>query len=154
MRCWSTTVQQLGHDAAGRGGWSRLTATEGRFAIGSMIDTVGHPHGVVPFARIQVAALAVLVLLGGCDNGSSHAPSPTPSGGVLRVITLGHVSKEHGDPVLNDDLLNRELFRCCLARTLLSYTGEGDAPGTHLVPDLASGFPDVSADRRIWTFHL
>lgn len=122
--------------------------------MGSMIDRVGHPHGVVPFARIQVAALAVLVLLGGCDNGSSHAPSPTPSGGVLRVITLGHVSKEHGDPVLNDDLLNRELFRCCLARTLLSYTGEGDAPGTHLVPDLASGFPDVSADRRIWTFHL
>ena len=114
----------------------------------------------------RVAALVILALLAACDSGSSQAPgrlSPTPSGGVLRVITLPQPgtnafpdprSNAHADPVVFDTLRNRELFRCCLARTLLSYTGEPGLKGTHLMPDLASELPQMSADGKTWTFHL
>jgi peptide/nickel transport system substrate-binding protein len=48
-----------------------------------------------------------------------------------------------------------ELFRCCLARTLMSYNGlslrEG---GAILQPDLAADYPEISADGLTWTFHL
>jgi peptide/nickel transport system substrate-binding protein len=48
-----------------------------------------------------------------------------------------------------------ELLRCCLVRTLLSYTGRpADEGGTELRPDLASSMPSVSADGLTWTFHL
>jgi hypothetical protein len=82
---------------------------------------------------------------------------------VLRVITLPQQgtntfpdarSNAHADPIVFDTLRNRELFRCCLARTLLSYTGEPGLKGTQLMPDLASELPQMSADGKTWTFHL
>jgi peptide/nickel transport system substrate-binding protein len=48
-----------------------------------------------------------------------------------------------------------ELFRCCLLRTLLSYSGQTtDQGGTRLTLDLADAPPDVSQDGRTWTFRL
>jgi peptide/nickel transport system substrate-binding protein len=48
-----------------------------------------------------------------------------------------------------------ELFRCCLTRTLLSYSGRPtEQGGATLRPDLAARLPDVSPDGRTWTFHL
>jgi peptide/nickel transport system substrate-binding protein len=49
----------------------------------------------------------------------------------------------------------RELLRCCLARTLLSYTGQSTADGgTVLHPDLAIELPEISDDALTWTFHI
>jgi peptide/nickel transport system substrate-binding protein len=48
-----------------------------------------------------------------------------------------------------------ELLRCCLVRTLVSYTGQPTATGgADLRPDLATGLPEVSGDGLTWTFHL
>jgi peptide/nickel transport system substrate-binding protein len=48
-----------------------------------------------------------------------------------------------------------EVLRCCLARTMLSYTGQPTRlGGADLRPDLATQFPDVSPDGLTWTFHL
>jgi peptide/nickel transport system substrate-binding protein len=48
-----------------------------------------------------------------------------------------------------------EIFRCCLLRTLLSHEGVPTAEGGALLhPDLATTWPDVSADGLTWTFHL
>jgi peptide/nickel transport system substrate-binding protein len=48
-----------------------------------------------------------------------------------------------------------ELFRCCLLRTLFSYTGHPTNKGGAVPrPDLAMGPPRVSADGRTWTFRL
>jgi peptide/nickel transport system substrate-binding protein len=51
--------------------------------------------------------------------------------------------------------MQAELFRCCLVRTLLSYSGQPtDGGGTRLRADLATGLPVVSDDGLTWTFHL
>lgn len=48
-----------------------------------------------------------------------------------------------------------ELFRCCLTRTLLSYSGRTTADGgTVLRPDLAEALPELSADGLTWTFRV
>jgi ABC-type transport system substrate-binding protein len=48
-----------------------------------------------------------------------------------------------------------ELLRCCLLRTLLSYSGAPTARGGAILrPDLAASLPTVSADGRTWTFRL
>jgi peptide/nickel transport system substrate-binding protein len=47
------------------------------------------------------------------------------------------------------------LGRCCLVRTLFSYTGRPtEDGGTELHPDLANGPAEVSADGLTWTFRL
>ena len=48
-----------------------------------------------------------------------------------------------------------ELFRCCLLRTLMSYNGlPTNEGGAELRPDLAAGYPEISADGLTWTFRL
>jgi ABC-type oligopeptide transport system substrate-binding subunit len=48
-----------------------------------------------------------------------------------------------------------EILRCCLVRTLLSYTGlRTEEGGTQLRPDLAAAMPRLSRDRLTWTFRL
>jgi peptide/nickel transport system substrate-binding protein len=48
-----------------------------------------------------------------------------------------------------------ELHRCCLLRTLLSYTGRPTGTGGAVLrPDLAAALPRVSADGLTWTFRL
>ena len=56
------------------------------------------------------------------------------------------------DPFLRID---PEILRCCLVRTLLSYSGlPTEEGGTELRPDLAAAMPQVSRDRLTWTFRL
>jgi peptide/nickel transport system substrate-binding protein len=48
-----------------------------------------------------------------------------------------------------------ELFRCCLLRTLFSYSGQPSAQGGAIPrPDLATTKPQVSDDGLVWTFQL
>ncbi len=59
------------------------------------------------------------------------------------------------DPVAGPDFSGAELFRCCVARTLLSYNGQPTGKGGAVLrPDLAMAMPEVSADGLTWTFHL
>jgi peptide/nickel transport system substrate-binding protein len=48
-----------------------------------------------------------------------------------------------------------ELFRCCLLRNLLSYSGHSvQLGGAELKPDLAAALPMISPDGLTWTFSL
>lgn len=48
-----------------------------------------------------------------------------------------------------------EIFRCCLLRTLMSYTGRAtNEGGAELRPDLAADEPTISADGLTWTFRI
>jgi ABC-type transport system substrate-binding protein len=83
-------------------------------------------------------------------------------GGTLRVGACCLTADQIGRPDFLDPQApfsvasaQRELLRCCLLRTLLSYAGRPTAEGgTILHPDLATGLPEVSEDGLTWTFHL
>ncbi|HET9847620.1 MAG TPA: ABC transporter substrate-binding protein [Candidatus Dormibacteraeota bacterium] len=75
-------------------------------------------------------------------RGVSELDSPIPREDAL-------------DPQVNTWLDSAELFRCCLLRTLYSYTGRPARDGgAELRPDLAVGMPEVSADGLNWTFRI
>ena len=105
--------------------------------------------------RRSLACLALVVLVACAASSPDAAPrSAAPQrGGTLRVGAV--------DPVFFDLDPQREfagntweLFRCCLLRTLMSYTDRNGLPGTQPQPDLAAGPPAVSLDGATWTFHL
>lgn len=96
---------------------------------------------------------------------SATAPSTSAgprSGGTLRVgTTSAHDPFEDPegrrafDPQGGLSVFGLELYRCCLARTLLSYSGRPAAEGgARLQPDLAAAMPEISADGLTWTFRL
>jgi peptide/nickel transport system substrate-binding protein len=59
------------------------------------------------------------------------------------------------DPQIEWNYASWGIFRCCLARTLLSHSGHvTNQGGAELRPDLATKLPDVSADGLTWTFTL
>jgi YVTN family beta-propeller protein len=92
--------------------------------------------------------------------------SAVPRGGTLRVaipnwgpneaLSDKNARVEALDPqVGGGTLTTAEILRCCLLRTLVSYAGSPyDEGGADLRPDLATGLPTVSADGRVWTFHI
>lgn len=47
-----------------------------------------------------------------------------------------------------------ELYRCCLLRTLMSYSDLNGLPDTQPQPDLAAAPPQVSLDGTTWSFRL
>lgn len=103
-------------------------------------------------AVIVAVALAAAACTGAGEPVSSRSGSAIARGGTLHVRSLA--SNEWLDPA-SYDYTSFELFRCCLARTLLSYNGRStDEGGSVLQPDLATGMPVVSPDQLIWTFHL
>jgi peptide/nickel transport system substrate-binding protein len=119
--------------------------------------------------RVALSALVVLAILSlSCQTAS---PSASPfdtvrAGGTLRVGLVhfweNYMRGEAPGPVFDQGLdphqaigQQAELFRCCLVRTLLSYSGQPTADGgTQLRPDLATDLPEVSDDGLTWTFHL
>jgi ABC-type transport system substrate-binding protein len=109
----------------------------------------------------MVAFVAVLALSASCTGGGEEGrPSGGPTttrwhGGTLRIADL--VGPGFMDPAKNWAGWGTaaELFRCCLARTLISYVGRGaEDGGSEPRPDLAAEIPEVSADGLTWTFRL
>ena len=97
-------------------------------------------HGRAALLALPVAMVA------GCNTPTQSPSQNIPRGGTLRVVVPA--AGNAGTEVF-------ELARCCLARTLMSYTGQPTRlGGADLRPDLAEGTPAVSADGLNWTFHI
>ena len=94
---------------------------------------------------------------GGDNDDKDRKADEFPRGGTLRVATgffHGEVNPRPLDPQ-RFFFATYDLHRCCLLRTLLSYTGQPtEAGGAVLRPDLAKALPRVSADGLTWTFRL
>ena len=118
---------------------------------------------------LRVTAASLVLLVSACSSvTTTPSASPTPRhGGTLRVVIA--LSPDAGPPGYRPpdasafDFLATptngseaaEVLRCCLARTLFSYSGRPTAEGgAQLQPDVASGPGQVSADGLTWTFHL
>jgi peptide/nickel transport system substrate-binding protein len=112
---------------------------------------------------------ALVLTLSGCSSGDDHgksAGSPLNDplrGGTLRVGvdhpfgTEPPAGAEHYvlDPQFEYLASYLELYRCCLLRTLFSYSGQPSSHGGAVLhPDLAVSKPQVSDDGLDWTFHL
>jgi ABC-type transport system substrate-binding protein len=123
--------------------------------------------------RAGVAIFSIVVW--GCTSGGEANPNATGDGtasgsnelvavqgGTLWVglgifMTPQIERRNFLDPQNPNSIASgqREFLRCCLTRTLLSYTGRPTAEGgTVLHPDLATALPEVSDDALTWTFHL
>ena len=104
--------------------------------------------------------MGAFLLVVGCappDPPDSVQPSQSEDlfGGVLRVGAFGPLRENELDPQAAYSVEEWELFRCCLARTLISYNGRSvDEGGLQPRPDLAAALPEVSGDRMTWTFHI
>lgn len=125
--------------------------------------------------RLAVAAITMSLAVWACTGAGDSTPTAAGEGpgaaaatdadlvgGTLRVgacCFTGYQMNRRNflDPQAPFSVANaqREFLRCCLTRTLLSYTGRSTAEGgTTLHPDLATGLPIVSDDGLTWTFHL
>lgn len=113
-----------------------------------------------------LALVAVLGLVaaacGGDDGDETGATGATATGttgelqpgGTIELGMLGDVSAAF-DPQKEYYSVTWSWYRCCLLRTLLSYTGRTTAEGgADLQPDIASALPEVSSDGLTYTFTL
>jgi peptide/nickel transport system substrate-binding protein len=113
-----------------------------------------------------LALVAVLGLVaaacGGDDEGGTGATGATATGatgelqpgGTVELAMLGDVSAAF-DPQKEYYSVTWAWYRCCLLRTLLSYTGRTTAEGgADLQPDIASALPEISSDGLTYTFTL
>jgi ABC-type transport system substrate-binding protein len=120
-------------------------------------------HRIVLRVVVLAAVLAFVSACTGAKQARSAKVVPERLlGGTLRVGVCCAVPRQMETPTFLDPQApfvvangHREFFRCCLSRTLLSYTGRPTASGgTVLHPDLAIELPEVSPDRLTWTFRL
>lgn len=107
----------------------------------------------------MTVAVIVGLLVAAC--GPTESPSASEEvlgGGTLRVaLVQSGTEPVPGAPYYDpaESFLFSPLWRCCLLRTLLSYSGRStEDGGAELRADLATDLPDVSADGLTWTFHL
>lgn len=110
-----------------------------------------------------VAALGLVAAACGGDNGgatgatgatATGATGELQPGGTVELGMLGDVSASF-DPQKEYYSVTWSWYRCCLLRTLLSYTGRTTAEGgTELQPDIASALPEISSDGLTYTFTL
>lgn len=119
---------------------------------------------------LGAAALGLVIVLQACAQAAippTATPEPAPPGGTLRIVVYGDETAysrfylPESDPAAIDPHLDvfttdsYELYRCCLARTLLSTNGRStEEGGVHLYPDLAAEQPEISEDGLSWTFAL
>jgi peptide/nickel transport system substrate-binding protein len=80
------------------------------------------------------------------------APAEFTAGGTLNMALLSDVTAGF-DPQKEYYATAWAFYRCCLARTLMSYDPT-DPDSSHLVPDLAADMPEISADGLTWVFTL
>ena len=105
----------------------------------------------------------VAAACGGDDGGGTGATGATSAtgatgelqpGGTVQLGMLGDVSAAF-DPQKEYYSVTWSWYRCCLLRTLLSYTGRTTAEGgADLQPDIASALPEISSDGLTYTFTL
>jgi peptide/nickel transport system substrate-binding protein len=109
----------------------------------------------------RIVLSATIVLGGACTSGSDGAeqrPSggaTSPQGGTLRLGVPDFATWFDYYSLDPQTYAAREIFRCCLLRTLYSYNGKRtEEGGAEARPDLAAGMPRVSDDGLTWTFRL
>ncbi|MGA9162534.1 MAG: ABC transporter substrate-binding protein, partial [Actinomycetota bacterium] len=109
---------------------------------------------------MALAFAGTACFLGGADKPAGPT-RPALAGGTLRLALIKPTSLD--DPAILDPArpydpafrIDPEILRCCLLRTLLSYSGHPtEEGGTELHPDLATAMPQVSRDQLTWTFRL
>ncbi len=115
-------------------------------------------------SKISGVLVAMLLAVAACTSasGGSEAAAPTqnapaPRGGTLRLAVPDDLVAFQWDidPQRAYTFTAAGLGRCCLFRTLYSYSGRPtEEGGTELHPDLAEGPPEVSTDGLTWTFRL
>ena len=88
---------------------------------------------------------------GSTATGASGAQEITP-GGTFKAALLSDVTAGF-DPQKEYYAVAWAFYRCCLARTLMSYD-PNDPDSTHLIPDLAAADPEISADGLTWVFTI
>jgi peptide/nickel transport system substrate-binding protein len=107
-----------------------------------------------------VAVLGLVAAACGDEGPSTPSGQPTAAGGEAvagGILHYGQLADFYSalDPQKEYSSVTWEYYRCCLLRTLLSYTGKtADEGGNELQPDVASDLPEVSADGLTWTFKL
>ena len=114
------------------------------------------------YLRFVAVAAALAVVATACGGGettsgpgtSSPTASDVPVGGTLKTAMTQDFF--HGlDPTQEYYSVSWAFMRCCMARTLLSYTGKpADEGGGTPVPDLATDLPTVTDDGLTWTFTI
>ena len=88
------------------------------------------------------------------DGGTAAPEGDAPVGGTLRLALVSDVTAAF-DPQKEYYSVTWEFYRCCLLRTLMSFNGQTtEEGGNEVLPDLAAGQPEVSADGLEWTFTL
>lgn len=125
----------------------------------------GHRLGPVAIVLIVALSFAGTTCSLGGTGGREGPTRPALAGGTLRLAVVGGFDPPNPlkDPTLLDPAapytpsltFDAEILRCCLVRTLLSYTGlPTEEGGTELRPDIAAAMPEVSRDWLTWTFRL
>ena len=112
--------------------------------------------------KYLILAVVVVMIASACNKestSSSSGGSTSPSGEIQKGGTLVLASEadvDHAfDPNKEYSSLAFEMFRCCLARTLISTNGmDADNGGSTPMPDLAEALPTMSADGLTYTFKL
>lgn len=90
----------------------------------------------------------------GPQTGATGGTEAVPTGGTLHLALQSDV-QEAFDPQKEYYSVAWAMYRCCLTRTLLSFSGMTTADGgAEVLPDLAAALPEVSADGLTWTFTL
>ena len=111
---------------------------------------------------VFVTLALVAAACGGDDGDDGEGEGPTgatggtgevTTGGTYRIETDGIAYTSGGDPTGEYLGLVFGIFTNMLQRTLLTYYHDGER-GNELVSDLATDFPEVSADGLTYTFHL
>jgi len=115
-----------------------------------------------------LALVAILGLVAAACGGDDAGPGQTgpgvtgetgptgeiQPGGTLELALLGDVSAAF-DPQKEYYSVTWGMYRCCLLRTLLSYTGKPtEEGGSELQPDIATALPEISSDGLTYTFTL
>lgn len=121
----------------------------------------GHSQSVNLLLRAS-AGIALALVVAGCGPAAVSTPvgrtTPDPQrrGGTLRVALLSSIGPLQLDILHPDAFLDTlAVNRCCLSRSLLSYSGQPtEQGGTEPRPDVASALPEVTADGLTWTFRL
>jgi oligopeptide transport system substrate-binding protein len=97
---------------------------------------------------VGIGLLAMLI--GASAVGSAPA---VREGGIFRISFQGSSTLDYVDPALASSAPGWAVLDTTCAR-LLSYPDKPPPAAFRLVPEVANGFPKISADRRTYTFTL